>query len=586
MKYEPDYRDRPVTAELIKQISAALVRVRAAIEGATGAPADAVHDEAVVLAVRVLFLLYAEGRYLMPVDDPVYRDRLGLSALFERLERHADPASARAYEQLPRLFRAVFEGAQFGELVLPARGGKLFDPDAHPLLERASMDDVTVRDLLRAMIVVDGGRASYRDLPVEIIGSVYESLMSRKSRHDSGSHYTPRDLVEIVARRAIEQLIDLLGRRPSAGQILSLRIADPAVGSGAFLLYACRFLAGYVVDAWARDGYGIATVNGCPLSTAKRIVAEQCLFGVDKNPSAVEICRLSLWLETGAADRPFTFLDHAIHHGDALVGLDISQIRGFHWLPSDAVAPISAVVDAAHAKARLWQGRALIASYWGESPEELRLYHTFASQAIEPARLIADACVGAFFAESKPKAREAERKRRLSVVGSWLAGDGGMRAQVEAWARDARERLRPFHWDIEFAEEGPFEGDRLIDAFIGNPPFLGGTKISGAFGRSYLDWLLTIHDGSHGNADLSAHFLRRAASLLGSQGTLSFIATNTISQGDTRQTGLKRLVDDGLEIVAADRSIPWPGDASVSVSTVTLIKGFWLTRTPYCGAER
>jgi hypothetical protein len=145
-------------------------------------------------------------------------------------------------------------------------------------------------------------------------------------------------------------------------------------------------------------------------------------------------------------------------------------------------------------------------------------------------------------------------------------------------------RIPVFHWMLEFPEvfyaerPDPLDDARVnraayVDGFVGNPPFMGGMQVSGEFGPSYAAWLLAIHERASGNADLVAHFFRRAASLLGQNGTLGMLATNTIAQGDTRETGLKRLLSDGWTIFEATRSMPWPGAASVAVSAVHLALG-------------
>ncbi len=168
---------------------------------------------------------------------------------------------------------------------------------------------------------------------------------------------------------------------------------------------------------------------------------------------------------------------------------------------------------------------------------------------------------------------------------AFLQGDEGARAQLEEWALTIRQQHAPFHWHLEFPEvfflerPDPLEGGKTngaayVDAFVGNPPFLGGSSISSNYGEAYRDWLLALHEGSHGNADLSAHFFRRVARLLGAHGTIGLISTNTISQGDTRSTGLQHLVNqEGFLIYDATRSMMWPGVAAVSVSVVHLGKG-------------
>jgi hypothetical protein len=203
---------------------------------------------------------------------------------------------------------------------------------------------------------------------------------------------------------------------------------------------------------------------------------------------------------------------------------------------------------------------------------------------MERVKLVADACVGAFFAGDKPKAREQERRRRLAVIEAWLAGDEEKRAEVEEWSREIRERHAPFHWHLELPEvfflerpdpldEGTVNGAAFVDAFVGNPPFMGGKTISTALGDQYSDWLEVVHSSGK-NGDLSAHFFRRTAGLLGAHGAIGLIATNTIAQGDTRVMGLQHLLrHEGFAIHDATASMIWPGDAAVSVSVVLLAKG-------------
>jgi hypothetical protein len=220
-------------------------------------------------------------------------------------------------------------------------------------------------------------------------------------------------------------------------------------------------------------------------------------------------------------------------------------------------------------------------------------------------RLVADACVGSFFAEAKDAAREKERKRRLALVETWIGGGerraadqahreqeraadraaaSAARGELEPLAAEVRDQLAPFHWWIEFPEVffeerpdplqgGEINGAARMEGVVSNPPFMGGKQISGAFGNLYRDWLLFAHPASHGNGDLSAHFFRRAAALLGEHGALGLIATNTIAQGDTRAGGLQRLVRQGFTIYDSTRSIPWLGDAAVMVTIAHLAIG-------------
>ena len=408
-------------------------------------------------------------------------------------------------------------------------------------------------------------------------------------RRRTSSHYTPRSLSAPIVRRTLEPLLAAMGPAPRASDLLELKVCDPAMGSGAFLVEACRFLADQLVAAWQREGHyaRIAQQHEDVVHHARRIVAQRCLYGVDKNPFAVSLAKLSLWLVTLAKERPFTFLDHALRHGDSLVGLSLDQIRAFDWKPSAQLELFAQEIEASLAQAldlRQW----ILKLAEDPSPQAQKDKEHFLWQAEEllgRARLVADVCVGAFFAKDKDKDRRAERERRLMLVATWLGKDEEAPGELLELRAELRERVPAFHWMLEFPEifygerADPLEGGAVngaawMDAFVGNPPFAGKNGITETNGPGYLDWLLTIHEGAHGNADYSAHFFRRTAPLLGKHGTIGLLATKTIGQGDTRTTALQPLVrDEGFTIYEAIRSMPWPGEAAVSVAVVHLARG-------------
>ncbi len=423
-------------------------------------------------------------------------------------------------------------------------------------------------------------------------------LQPGSERRRTSSHYTPRSLSAPIVARTIEPLLATIeaasGAPPTAEQVLSLTLCDPAMGSGAFLVESCRFLADRVVAAWTRDGTAerlAATVSDLHLH-ARRLVAQRCLYGVDKNPFAVELARLSLWLITMARDLPFTFVDHALRWGDSLVGLSLDQIQSFHWAPKKQLTLISDVIRQTLEESV--ESRMQIQAL-AESPDtrEKRRLLDDADRFTRQARLIADVCVGAFFAEAKKGAREKERKRRMALVERWLRDDpdDDEVLQIDLELRQMQAALRAevpaFHWMLEFPEvfwaerpdplAGGEQGVAWMDGFVGNPPFAGKNAISAENGPHYIDWLKALHEGSHGNADLSAHFFRRADALLGPHGTLGLIATNTIAQGDTRTTGIGWLAslerDEPRVIYDATESTQWPGEAAVTVSVVHMAVG-------------
>nr|WP_240807473.1 DNA methyltransferase [Polyangium spumosum] len=414
-------------------------------------------------------------------------------------------------------------------------------------------------------------------------------LQPGEERRRTGTHYTPPSLTTKVVRRTLEPLLACLGEARTPEQILQLKVCDPAMGSGAFLVAACDELAREIVAAWTRQGELARVIEQYVDAHlhARRLVAQRCLYGVDKNPAAVELAKLSLWLVTMSRTLPFTFVDHALRHGDSLVGLDFKQIESFHWAPSGQTETVRVLLrDALDQAVELRQQLLALADHEDPASQaEKRRLFDFSQQAIERVRIVADACVGAFFAEEKDTAREKERTRRLDLVEAWIGKEnedaGG---ELAALAGEARAKLSPFHWWIEFPEvfferrPDPLDGGRvtgaaLMEAVVGNPPFMGGRRISGELGDAYSEWLSMSGGSTSMNADLSAHFFRRAAMLLGEHGAFGLIATNTIAQGDTRTAGLGVLVRSGWEIYDATDSMPWPGAATVTVSLVHAAHG-------------
>lgn len=428
-------------------------------------------------------------------------------------------------------------------------------------------------------------------------------------RRRSGSHYTPRSLTAPIVEKTLAPLLAALPRRaagkggpvaegPSSEDLLSLKLCDPAMGSGAFLVEAVRQLADHVVAAWRREGrardllpsHGPAHGVEDAVAQARRLVAQRCIYGVDRNPQAVTLAKLSLWLVTLAKDKPFSFVDHALKCGDSLVGLDLAQLTAFHW---DAAKPghqldliarelREVLQEAVDARERI---AALANDDSPEAQAEKRRLLGDAEDAVGRLRLIGDLVLGAFFSSTKDKEREAERVRRRDLVATWLASGGPPSAELLELAAEFRKRIPAFHWMIELPEvfwierPDPLDGGKRggaawIDGFVGNPPFAGkNTLLSMEGGEALLAWLKVLHEGAHGNADYSAHFFRRCAHLIGDHGTMGLIATNTIAQGDTRATGLQALVAAGGVIYDATKTLPWPGEAAVTVSVVHLATG-------------
>ena len=396
-------------------------------------------------------------------------------------------------------------------------------------------------------------------------------LQPTPARRRSGSHYTPRSLTEPIVRTALQPILALLGDNPEPDAILNLKVLDPAMGSGAFLVEACRQLADALMAVWSRrEATPEMPPDEDPLIHARRLVAQRCLYGVDRNPMAVDIAHLSLWLTTLAKEHEFTFLDHALRTGDALVGLDLESIASLHW-DSDGQAPLASnLIRPKIIRAEAERARIRSALDWmGEA--DLRPLLNRADAELHEVRRIGDAVVGAFFSASNGPGRSEAAGTLADAYAA--VGQTWQEKLAEFAALPGRldPHLRPFHWQVEFPEVF----DRTnpgFDMVIGNPPFAGKNTISDGTPDGYIDWLKTLHTGAHGNADLVAHFFRRAFALLRNNGSFGLIATNTIRQGDTRESGLRSILSNGGTIFAARRRVRWPGAAKVVVCVVHVLK--------------
>ncbi|MHC2258305.1 Eco57I restriction-modification methylase domain-containing protein [Sinorhizobium meliloti] len=435
-------------------------------------------------------------------------------------------------------------------------------------------------------------------------------------RRESGTHYTPKSLTEKIVEETLTPVAyrgPAEGKAPeewelkSAEQLLDLKICDPAMGSGAFLVQACRWLSDRLIEAWSvteasgkridSEGRRLDEGDGAgfePLSQdaeerailARRLIAERCLYGVDRNPLAVELAKLSLWLTTMSKGRPFGFLDHNLRSGDSLLGVhDLGQLVELDMNPKGKAqlrlfgrTIRSAVDKALELRARLREipirdikDVEAMAALDAQSRGELAL-----------PTLIADAFVGIILAEERAGERAARIETLAAFADAAASGDASakhrlLREATTDLSKDVPDGAArtPFNWPLEFPEVFLRENGGF-HAFVGNPPFLGGKRISTVMGPIFNVWLVNVHDGASKNADLVSHFFRRAWALIREDGGFGLLATNTIAEGDTRQSGLEWMLQKGAVIHAAYPNEPWPGQAAVVTSRVHIHKGNWL----------
>lgn len=439
-------------------------------------------------------------------------------------------------------------------------------------------------------------------------------------RRSSGTHYTPRELTDPIVKYTLEPLVyagpaEGLPRAEwqlkPARELLDLKICDMACGSGAFLVQACRYLSERLLEAWDRSEkdaqaghqdslferkerssstvritpYGLSSQGGLyeqlvpldlneRLTYARRIIAQRCLYGVDKNPLAVEMAKLSLWLLTLAKDKPFEFLDHAIRCGDSLVGIHhLDQLKHFNLDPSQGrnlfTGPIFNLVDEAVAL------RQKIEAMPSNTVEDVEAQEKLLAEAEEKTarlRCAADLLLSVEFQGASPADKQSLHDSMAIQAGYHV--ENGTIEEFQQAVRKSLKGQQAFHWPLEFPEV--FQKRGGFDAIVGNPPFVGGRRIRSTLGGRYLEYLTTsLYAGSSGNADLCAFFFRRGHQLLREGGGFGLLATNTIAQGDTRSAGLAQLEKAGCSIIRAVPSQPWPGAASLEVAHVWVRRGMW-----------
>lgn len=440
-------------------------------------------------------------------------------------------------------------------------------------------------------------------------------------RRQTGTHYTPKSLTEKIVAETLEPLVYVgpaegKGREEwqlrSPAELLDLKICDMAMGSAAFLVQVCRWLGERLVESWdevERSGVAVSA-NGevleksvghdlLPkdreerLSLARRLIAERCIYGVDINPMAVELAKLSLWLITLAKGRPFGFLDHNLRGGDSLLGVtSIDQLENFHLDPARGAILHRTLFDPRHL-IRAAVGRALdlrtrlraVRILDIEDVRSMARLDEEAKRVLGQPELVADLLTGAAIA-STGEGADAFEEQIIEVAASvmhWLSESGPdaqhlMKQARELLDMDCPARLKPrqtFHWAVEFPEV--FARERGgFDAIVGNPPFMGGQKLTGNFGTSYREHLVSwLASGARGSADLVTYFFLRAYGLLRDQGNFGLLAVNTIAEGDSRQVGLERLMKAGATVYAAYPNEAWPGKAAVVTSRVQVHKGEW-----------
>lgn len=439
-------------------------------------------------------------------------------------------------------------------------------------------------------------------------------------RRETGTHYTPKSLTEAIVA---ETLTPVAYVGPAEGtprdqwalkspaELLDLKICDPAMGSGAFLVQACRWLSDRLVEAWSQvealdktvsvDGEvqdAEAAKEPLPRDSeartviARRLIAERCLYGVDLNPLAVELAKLSIWLVTLAKGRPFGFLDHNLRCGDSLLGIHrLDQLTELSMTPGGKGQQRlfgKNIEKAVHEAIELRQRLREMPIRDIHDVEAMARLDADARLRLEIPEHIADALIGEVLA-SGGNVSAMENGLITVAIRAPNALEGDIEA-VTAIIRHAEKTLsidlpsanskrKAFHWPLQFPEVFSREKPGF-DSIVGNPPYYAGAWLTSIFGTAYRSFLVARiangETGLRGTADLCTYFILKTQQLVRVGGDFGLVVSSTVAEGDSKQVGLAQAVNLGSSIFRASETIKWPGAASVDVVLIWLKNGSFL----------
>ncbi len=531
---------------------------------------------------------------------------------------------------------ALFESGGSGhKLGILALGSELFSGNAMPDISSSKVNNKVLLQCIRSLNEFEDAKhnlsyINYRALDVEELGSVYEGLLELEpifkwehgkpsftfkkgsERSSSGSHYTPEDLVKPLIHHSLEYLIEERvedyykeknTQEETRKKLLDLKVCDVACGSGHILLSAARRIALEV----ARVETGEQQPNPTSFRQALKEVIRNCIYGVDKNPLAVELCKVALWLESHNPGEPLSFLDHRIKCGDAIVGLAHREElqngianEAIKKLPGDDKEVVSTFLKKNRQERTLREKSKQAVQLTTETDQKLmqrvkelneaidnfsrlpentpdeierkeKAYRKLINnETLKRLKILADLQIMPFFLEKTEGNREylltdAQYQR-------YIRGEIKTPFQLEVKAIEIATNYRFFHWFLEFPEVFQKGG---FDCILGNPPYLGGRKISTHYGDNYLNTIKSQFQPTEALTDLVVYFLRRNHQIINTKGFFALITTSSIYEGDSRSTGLQVLIRDGAQIIFGIRSIKWPGIANLNVCILAVTEMLW-----------
>ncbi|MCP4399826.1 MAG: N-6 DNA methylase, partial [bacterium] len=561
-----------------------------------------IYDNSLIVLYRLLFILYAESRALLPVHtNPAYMQSYSLHEMKRRIadelsqSKPAVTSVDNLWYQLYTLWTVINTGN--AELGVPVYNGGLFHPEKHPFLEQYKVGDPYLReaiDLLTRTIDPATNKkefVDYRDLEIRHLGSIYEGLLEyqvqsaaeplliekekgrevyvaaqdaqtppdikagdvylmtdKGERKATGSYYTPEYIVQYIVEHTVGPALDELRERHGENHnalihaILTVNVLDPAVGSGHFLVAATDFMARYLV-ALELD---VDSDEEDELSYWRRRVAQACIYGVDANPLAVELAKLSLWLTTVAKEKPLSFLDHHLRCGNSLIGAQVRDLM-LTAVPTqsrrqkqkeqraEAAGQMSLLNDSAFAGSMsnshhlLGQLEALQSDTIADVQKAEKLYRKVADSVTSKIHVLADVWTAMSFG------LDFNQKQWRSLT-NYLLHNGGERFKyfdtILEKARKIADAHRFFHWELEFPDLFFDKHGRLLeqkagfDAVIGNPPYVRSIRLKDHNIEAWKYYSTYYEAAAKKEFDIYLCFTEQGQHLIHPQGLLGFIMPN------------------------------------------------------------
>ena len=570
-------------------------------------PLAEIHTNCLILLYRVLFILYAESRGLLPVENPHYAGYYSLAALAETIHETLDrgdpiiPTISDYWARLRGLFTLINDG---WDDLIPQYNGGLFNPAHHPFLEEHELGNQALAQVIELLTRTEPGeRIVYRDLDVRHLGDIYEGLLEyqpriadqdlvivsqrggetvappsspdqevayregavylltdKGERKATGSYYTPDGIVRYI----VENTLAPLCAGKSVDEILSLKILDPATGSGHFLVGVVDYLAEKLITHPSATHTTESTSEETELAYWRRRVVESCVYGVDLNPMAVELAKLSLWLHTVAKGEPLSFLDHHIRCGNSLIGAKIENLANLPELRRNrrettetqtefpmAFPFTDTVATAIGHYLLIEETESRTADQIHAKEHELDIAQTM----LRFHKGVANLWTSVYFGNDVSRADYHQALNALRNDTNALESLPSYRqAQEIATAR------RFFHWEMEFPEVfrdqyGRKKDNPGFDAVIGNPPYVRQEALGD------IKPFLATYQTYSSIADLYVYFVEQAHESMRTHGQFGMITSNKFMRANygkalrlylTTNAALNEIVDFGELPVFAD----------------------------------